>query len=159
MIAHLAYPLFAILLVGASAYGLVRALRGARVVSWLPVVAVAVWLIALLFMTLRHASGGVRLNLVPIVVDGPGSARDALMNVGVFVPLGMLLATVGMRVLTVLATALAVSLSIEVTQYLLNWGRTADVNDVITNVTGAGLGWLVVWLIYRLVYAGRRTAS
>lgn len=33
-----------------------------------------------------------RLHLVPLVVDGPGSAYDAFRNVFVFVPLRMLLA-------------------------------------------------------------------
>lgn len=146
------YPLFLVLLVGLTIFCLVRASSSTPTPrSWITV-AVAVWLAATFFMTVRPGTGlGVRLNLIPIMVDGPGSAFDAFRNFFVFVPLGMLLAIVGWRLLVVLGVALAVSLSIEVTQYFTDWGRTADVNDLITNVAGAALGWFAAWLINRAV--------
>ena len=146
------YPLFLVLLVGLTVFAVVRAAVLAPTPrSWIVAAALA-WFVATVFMTVRPGSGlGVRLNLIPIVVDGPGSAFDAYRNFFVFVPLGMLLAILGWRVLATLGVALAVSLAIEVTQYFTNWGRTADVNDLLTNVAGAGLGWLVAWLILRAV--------
>jgi glycopeptide antibiotics resistance protein len=158
MIVPFAYPLFGILLATLTVVGFVRALQQTRRQRAWVIAALSLWLVALLYMTVRSGSGGVRLNLVPIIVDGPGSARDALLNVAVFLPFGMLLATIGWRLLPVLGIALAVSGSIETTQYLLNWGRTADVNDLITNVLGAGLGWVVVWVVSRSAHRAGRIA-
>lgn len=144
--------LFAGLLVALTVVGLVRAARASTVRSpasprWVSI-AVLAWLAALVFMTVRPGNGrGVRLNLTPFVVDGPGSAFDAILNVAVFVPPGILLATVGWKLLAVLAAALATSLSVEVAQYATDWGRTADVNDLVTNVVGAGIGWGVALAI------------
>ncbi|MGX5681623.1 VanZ family protein [Schumannella luteola] len=149
MIDRIVYPLFAVLLGALAIYGVVRALthaRGRRL-AW---TAVAVWMLATVFMTVRPGNGrGVRLNLVP-VPDGRGSAFDAILNTGVFVPLGLLLATLGWRLLLALAAGLAVSLCIEVVQYVSDLGRTADVNDLITNTLGVGIGWGVAWLLSRL---------
>jgi glycopeptide antibiotics resistance protein len=145
-----AYPLFAALLVALTILGFVRAIRGLAAPSRIVNGALVLWFLALLYMTIRPGSGGVRLNLVPIMVDGPGSARDAMLNIAVFLPLGMLLATIGRHVLPVLGIAFTVSLTVEVTQYSTNVGRTADVNDLITNVIGAVLGWAFVWLVFRV---------
>jgi hypothetical protein len=154
---RIVYVLFAELLLTLGVLGLVRAVRSsiARTRATRPAWvagAVLAWLAAIAFMTVRPGNGrGVRLNVIPFVVDGPGSALDAILNVFVFVPPGLLLATVGWRLLTVIAAALATSLAIELAQYLTDWGRTADVNDLITNVSGAAIGWLVARTIARLV--------
>ncbi|MDO7883041.1 VanZ family protein [Salinibacterium soli] len=144
-----AYPLFAAVLVALAVYGVVRAIthaRGRRL-AW---AAVVVWMLATVFMTVRPGTGrGVRLNLVPWP-DGRGSAFDAILNTGVFVPLGLLLATLGWRLVLALAAGLAVSLTIEVVQYVSDLGRTADVNDLITNTLGAGIGWGAAWLLMSL---------
>lgn len=147
---RIVYLLFAGVLVALTVVGLVRALRASRA-RRLAIGGVLVWLAAFVFMTVGPGNGrGVRLNLVPFVVDGPGSAFDAVLNVLVVVPPGLLLATLGWRLLPVLGSALAVSLAVEVTQYVTDVGRTADVNDLLTNVAGAGLGWLLGWAVLRL---------
>ena len=152
MVERIVYVLFAGVLVALAVVGLVRAARAstARPPSqqrWVTV-AVIVWLVAFVFMTVRPGNGrGVRLNLIPFVVDGPGSGFDAILNVFVFVPPGILLASIGWRLLTMLAAALATSLAVELAQFATHWGRTADVNDLITNVAGAGIGWMVAWVI------------
>lgn len=160
MFEFVVYALFACLLIGLTLAGVVRAVTASSAPrSWV-VAGLGVWLAATVFMTVRPGSGlGVRLNLVPIVVDGPGSAFDAILNTFVFVPPGILLALVGWRLLSTLGIALAVSVSIEVVQYLTNVGRTADINDVLTNVLGAGIGWLVVWLIRRAVRGATPTPT
>lgn len=145
------YALFALLLFGLTIFGLIWATSAATPRRFVAI-AVGAWLVAVVFMTVRPGSGlGVRLNLVPIVVDGPGSAFDAILNTFVFVPVGILLAVLGWRVLSALGVALGISLAIEITQYLTNVGRTADVNDLITNTLGAAIGWGAVWLIRRAV--------
>ena len=153
MAERIVYVLFAGVLVALTVAGLVGAARASNAQgpsmrpTWVRV-AVLVWLGALVFMTVRPGNGrGVRLQLTPFVVDGPGSAFDAVLNVAVFVPPGILLASIGWRLLAVLAAALATSLSVEVVQYLTDWGRTADVNDLLTNVAGAALGWVVARVI------------
>ena len=150
MAERIIYALFALLLLSLAVAGILRAVRTERGRTRWMIPATVAWLAAVVFMTVRPGSGiGVRLNLIPVVVDGPGSALDAILNVFVFVPPGILLATLGWRLLQVLAAALAVTLAIEITQYLTDWGRTADVNDLITNVLGAALGWLGAWSIIR----------
>jgi glycopeptide antibiotics resistance protein len=102
------------------------------------------WLAGLLFMTLRPSSGrGSLLNFVPLKFEGPGAIVDAVLNVGVFVPLGLLLAAAAVRFPVALLIGLLLSAAIEVSQYLVQVGRTSDVNDLITNTTGTVLGWAV----------------
>ena len=148
MAERIVYVLFAGVLVTLSVIGLVRVARASTDRPRWVTVSVLVWLAAFVFMTVRPGNGrGVRLNLIPFVVDGPGSGFDAILNVLVFVPPGILLASIGWRLLAVLAAALATSLAVELAQFATDWGRTADVNDLITNAAGAGIGWAVAWAI------------
>jgi len=78
--------------------------------------------------------------------------HNARGNVMLFFPLGILLPLLwpSLRVWRGLLTALALSCSIELLQYLSSaWGsyRAADVNDVILNVVGAALGLAVMSLL------------
>jgi glycopeptide antibiotics resistance protein len=100
------------------------------------------WLAGLIFMTLRPSSGsGSLLNVVPLRFEGPGAVIDAVLNVGVFVPLGLLLAAAAIRFPAALLTGLLLSIAIEVSQYMVQVGRTSDINDLITNTTGTVVGW------------------
>jgi glycopeptide antibiotics resistance protein len=79
-------------------------------------------------------------------------ARNARGNVLLFVPLGFLLPLVWprLRFLKALQIAIAVSLSIELLQWLsssLGSYRAVDINDVILNVFGACLGLAPVFLL------------
>ena len=78
--------------------------------------------------------------------------RNARGNAALFFPLGILIPLVWRKVRfrrgILIATAL--SFSIELAQYLSSaWGsyRAVDVNDVILNVLGAGLGLALVLLL------------
>lgn len=95
----------------------------------------------------RHSPWYGHLTLVPLVgyqVD------DALINIAVFVPLGMivplLLARASWR--RTLAVTACVSLGIELSQYvtahLLGGGHLADVNDLVFNVLGGGIGYALL---------------
>ena len=73
--------------------------------------------------------------------------RNTLGNLALLLPLGILLPLVSQRFLTlkrVLLLALCLSLSIETIQFVL-WffgnARTVDIDDVILNTLGAGLGF------------------
>src|SRR5258708_7414166 len=77
--------------------------------------------------------------------------RNAAGNVALFFPLGILIPLVWrrLRFWRVMQIAIALSLGIEVVQYLSRaWiNRSADVNDVILNTFGACLGLILVSLL------------
>ena len=85
--------------------------------------------------------------------------RNAAGNVILFFPLGILLPLLWrrLRFWSGLQVAIAVSVSVELVQYLSRgWAhRTADVNDVILNSLGACLGLMLVSLL-RLRLGSRR---
>ena len=119
-----------------------------------------------------YAAGIVANTIFPIYLDKPGSGHrwgelvsltplvgydvlDAVINVGVFVPIGLLVPLVapGWSRTRALAVAALVSLFIEATQYvtanLLGGGHVADVNDLLFNVVGAALGLLLLSALTR----------
>jgi Glycopeptide antibiotics resistance protein len=123
----------------------------------------AVWLLGGLVLTLQPAhplpSQVVDDNLVPfhtvsIYLANLGSwfwMRNALGNIGLLLPLG-LLGPVALPALNrwwrIALLALLVSTAIELTQLLVP-DRSADIDDVIVNVTGALIGYLVFRSIRR----------
>ena len=87
-----------------------------------------------------------------------GVFLQVAFNVAFFVPLGFLLAYWGRRGIGwAVGAGLAVSLLIEVTQGSALWGiypcpyRVAEIDDLITNTSGALLGWLLGVLATRLI--------
>lgn len=144
-----AYIAFALLLFGLVVFGVVRAWLRTPPSRRAVIVTVSLWLVALLYMTLRPAGGLMRLNLTPVFFLGYWSPFDTIANMAVFLPLGLILANAGWRVLPTIAVGLAVSLAIEVTQFILPLGRAADINDLMTNTVGTALGWLAAWAIMR----------
>ena len=90
---------------------------------------------------------------------GPGSREFTVLvgNLVAFVPLGLLLPQmIGRRsLLLVVAAGLALSLAVEAGQLAVSVAlgfayRTADIDDVIVNVTGALLGYLIYVLVTTL---------
>ncbi len=130
------------LLIGVAAIGIVRSARRRRAFDPPVIVALAMWLAAAADLTLEPGHAG-RLNLVPFAFGPTATPFEPVSNILLFVPLGILLATLGWPLLAVVGLGLGVSVAIEVTQYVLNQGRTADVNDLIENTLGALVGWLV----------------
>jgi glycopeptide antibiotics resistance protein len=87
------------------------------------------------------------IHYIPFVVD----AASFVLNIVMFVPFGLLLATFWPRLDSVrrlAAYALAASSTIEVTQLVLGLTvgsrRTVDINDLIANTAGALAGLLVL---------------
>lgn len=111
-----------------------------------------------------YAAGIVANTVFPIYLDKPDRAEpwtpyvalipfadyelaDALMNVAVFVPLGMLIPLVLARPAwwKVITIAVATSVTIEMAQLavqgLFRGGHIADVSDLICNAAGGALGY------------------
>jgi glycopeptide antibiotics resistance protein len=84
--------------------------------------------------------------------------HNARGNAILFFPLGILMPLVWrrLRFWRALLIVIALSCSIELVQYFSSaWiNRNADVNDVVLNVLGAGLGLAIVFLL-RLLRGGR----
>lgn len=125
------------------------------------------------FVLCVYAAGVVANTVFPIFLDMPTSAgpwsahlevvplagyevADAVMNILVFVPLGVLVSLIvgSTPWWRALAVAAALSLAIEVTQlvtaHLLGGGHIADLNDLVFNVVGAALGVGLLALLSRV---------
>ncbi|GAA5142045.1 hypothetical protein GCM10023340_04880 [Nocardioides marinquilinus] len=99
---------------------------------------------------LDKPGGGPRTGLLNLTLGSGYEPADALMNICVFVPVGVLVALVAPRwpAWAVLAAATALSLVVETTQLVtarkLGGGHVADVNDLLFNLVGAALGLLLL---------------
>jgi len=100
-------------------------------------------------LILNGVPDGERLNLMPVVTLESADVRTSLLNVAMMVPFGLGLPFLtGLRWRSVVTAGALVSVAIELLQLVtgLLGGitfRVADVNDVIFNATGAGLGYLL----------------
>lgn len=73
-------------------------------------------------------------------------------NIVMFIPLGMFLRGYGVRRFTIAAILiLGASTTIEVLQGLTGRGRT-EIDDVLTNVTGGAIGFIVMSLMLKIKY-------
>jgi glycopeptide antibiotics resistance protein len=90
-----------------------------------------------------------RLNLLPVVALESADVRTSLLNVAMMVPFGLGLPFLaGLRWGLVVTAGALVSVAIELLQLVTGvlggiTFRVADVNDVIFNTAGAGLGYLL----------------
>ena len=98
------------------------------------------------------------LNLVPFVwvrevyqMGVQKMIKQLLLNIGMFVPLGLLLPIAApklRRFIWTAAAVLGVTLLIETLQYFM--GRSADIDDVLTNLAGGLIGYGLYALAGRL---------
>lgn len=92
--------------------------------------------------------------LLPSGSDRGFCVRNARGNLMLFFPLGILIPLVWrhLRFWRGIQIAIAVSCSIELVQYVSRGriNRSADVNDIVLNVLGAGLGLALVFLLRAL---------
>ena len=110
--------------------------------------ALAVWCvfwawIAVPWRSFRPLPSFRHVELIPFTT---GSARSHVLNVLVFVPLGILTARLGWRPRSVVLVAAGVSGTTEILQ-LFSTRRFPSTTDVILNVVGAIIGLLVVLLV------------
>ena len=81
------------------------------------------------------------INLIPLL-GIPEDWKNALLNVALFVPMGLMLPLLWQDLrggLRTMRTGFALSLGIELLQILS--GRATDINDLITNVLGTVIGY------------------
>jgi len=83
-----------------------------------------------------------RLPWTCLFTCGDQALRDAVLNVILFVPLGLTLRRLMPGRLALLLVALT-TVSVEFTQYHWLLGRDASLRDILTNTAGGGLG---IWL-------------
>ena len=119
-------------------------------------------LVTIATLTLRSAPAQVldaqRTPLTCLVCGDVGGA-DVLLNIALFMPLGLGLFGLRRSLRFSLAAALLLSLSIEILQYTVVTGRDATLSDVLTNTAGGMLGWLLGAFGRRLLVPGRRGAA
>jgi glycopeptide antibiotics resistance protein len=100
-------------------------------------------------LILNGVPDGERLNLMPVVTLESADVRTSLLNVAMMVPFGLGLPFLtGLRWWSVVAAGALVSVVIELLQLVTGMlggitFRVADVNDVIFNAAGTGLGFLL----------------
>ena len=112
------------------------------------------FVLAIITLLSREAGSRDGLDLLPFATLGRGAASDAYVveNVLLFIPFGFLLAYIFPGIKSGLKAAvigLAVSLLIETTQYLTGCGY-AQTDDLLTNMLGAWIGYLVYRGLKRL---------
>ena len=104
---------------------------------------------------ITYINPGVNLNLIPLV-GMAGDLRSTLLNVALFIPLGILLRLLwkpfrnGSRAILF---GFGLSLCIELLQLLTL--RATDINDLITNTLGTFLGFLLAGLLVARTPPGR----
>ena len=92
-----------------------------------------------------------KISLIPFfdMISGP---IDTILNIVLFVPLGGFLPLLYKKychVKTVVLTGFLFSLSVEIFQ-MFGWGST-DINDLITNTAGVFVGYLVYYLLSKVL--------
>lgn len=92
------------------------------------------------------------------VLCGRAAVADGLVNVALFVPLGMALALVGQAPRRALLLAAGLSVLVELAQFEIP-GRDPSLGDVIFDTLGAGLGGWLVPLAARWARADARLAG
>ena len=92
-----------------------------------------------------------KISLIPFLgmITGP---IDTILNLILFVPLGVFLPFLYKKyhhIKTVALTGFLFSLSVEIVQ-MFGWG-SSDINDLIINTAGACLGYLIYYLVSKIL--------
>lgn len=109
---------------------------------------------AILYATLSPSYVDDQLPPWWCVACGERGGADFILNVILFMPFGCALRLAGTRLKTALLTGMFLSIFIELTQAFIP-GRDTTLGDVISNTTGAVLGFI---LLAVLIALARRTA-
>jgi hypothetical protein len=106
-------------------------------------VVLALGVIALALATLTPAGDQSTESAFQCVFCGERALADALVNVILYVPLGLGLALVGVRPRQAVLTGCVISTAVEVIQIALP-GRDSSIGDVLANTSGTAIGVLLV---------------
>lgn len=100
------------------------------------------WAAGVIYFTFGTPSGGGQsFNLKPLDVTNKADIVDAVLNVLMFAPGGILLGLLPMRWHQAALCGFLGSLAIEAAQYLTHSGRSTDINDLTGNTLGALVGF------------------
>jgi hypothetical protein len=115
-------------------------------------------LLAIAVLTLSPQQGATKLPLSWCLLCGDTSVLDAILNVLLFIPLGMGLRLAGFSRRRAFAIGLVTTITVEVLQYWIP-GRDSSLGDIVTNSVGTLVGILCadVWRIVLL--PSRRVAT
>ncbi len=99
-----------------------------------------------------------KLNLIPFVhLTEYDSKKELLLNVigntAMFIPSGIVLPIIYKKLnsfLKVIGVGALISLCIEILQ-LLFFERASDIDDLLLNTLGAGIGYLIYTLVHKLI--------
>ena len=97
------------------------------------------WLGVISGSTLVPVGGVEQVPSFFCVLCGHGAVADILLNVALFLPLGLALSADGWRPLRALTLGAAFSLAIEIAQFAIP-GRDPSLSDVLSNTLGTALG-------------------
>ncbi|KUL34116.1 hypothetical protein ADL22_31030 [Streptomyces sp. NRRL F-4489] len=103
-----------------------------------------------------RSGGGQAVNLALLDTSNPADVHDFILNMIMFVPGGALLAGLRTPLWAAGLCGFLGSLTIETTQYLARTGRTADINDLLSNTLGCLAGFACAALIRLIANAARR---
>jgi hypothetical protein len=111
-------------------------------------------------LTLRPLGDSLPTHFDVCLLCGSTGTANFLLNIGLFVPLGIGLRLSGMRRWTAWTLALLLTSSIEALQFYVVPGRDSDLGDIVANTTGAVIGVAAVdmrrlWLTPPPLLAGR----
>ena len=126
-----------------------------------PAALTAAALLAIGALTLRSAPSQIldaQKTPLDCLVCGDVGGADVLLNLALFIPLGIGLAGLRRSFRFAVATAFLVSLSVELLQYTVVVGRDATLSDLLTNTAGGAAGWLLAARSALLLAPGRRLA-
>ena len=124
----------------------------------LPRLIVGASLAAIALLTLLPASGTNTTSGFACVFCGQLATADAILNMLLFVPLGVGLALIGFQLRTAFLVAAFLSGGIELLQLYIP-GRDASTGDLLSNILGCVLGFAVVAWSGWWMYPSPRTAS
>jgi hypothetical protein len=104
---------------------------------------------AIAFVTLRAGDGGSSSTFC--ILCGERGLSDFLANVILFAPLGVALALGKRKFWQAVLLGFLFSIFIETAQWRLVSGRDASIGDLVSNTTGAVVGWLLMyWRPWRI---------
>jgi len=109
-------------------------------------------------LTLAPMGGVPSLHFDTCLPCGDAGWADFLLNVGLFVPLGIGLRLAGLKQRTAAVIAIALTIAIETLQFYVIPGRESDSSDIVANSIGAILGIAAVGWRRHLVTPGARAA-
>lgn len=84
---------------------------------------------------------------------------DALLNLLLFVPLGISLQWLGAGALRAVGLGFVVTFAVESAQLFLVPGRDASIGDLISNTLGCGFGYLLAATARKWIHPSRARAS